>query len=104
MDGEKTLSRGLAGPAGFDVEMTPHNPNELPTGLPVPIDDGAANHLVGALLPDLVLASTNGQAIRLSKLPQPAVLFFYPRTGVPGQPPSHGFAGKDWDDIPGARG
>lgn len=32
------------------------------------------------------------------------VLFFFPRTGVPGQPPARGFHGEDWDSIPGARG
>lgn len=32
------------------------------------------------------------------------MLFFYPRTGVPGQPPSLGFHGEEWDSIPGARG
>lgn len=31
-------------------------------------------------------------------------MFFYPRTGVPGQPPNLGFGAEDWDTIPGARG
>ncbi len=33
-----------------------------------------------------------------------SLLFFYPRTGVPGQPLNRGFGGEDWDEIPGARG
>jgi peroxiredoxin (alkyl hydroperoxide reductase subunit C) len=33
-----------------------------------------------------------------------AVVFLYPRTGVPGQPQNRGFNGEDWDTIPGARG
>lgn len=39
-----------------------------------------------------------------SELGAPGVVFFYPRTGVPGQPPSLGFDGEHWDTIPGARG
>lgn len=34
----------------------------------------------------------------------PTVLFFYPRTGVPGETPARGFQGENWDEIPGARG
>lgn len=34
----------------------------------------------------------------------PRVFFFYPRTGVSGQPPSLGFGGETWESIPGARG
>ncbi len=84
-----------------------HNPAVLPPGLPVPSDDGAAAHLTGAALPDLALESTAGHAVGLSDpsaIGARAVLFLYPRTGVPGQPPSPGFAGEPWDSIPGARG
>ncbi len=78
----------------------PHrNPYVLPPDLPVPVDDGAAAHLAGARLPALSLPSTQGLCVRLDRLPRPAVFFFYPRTGVPGEP-----AGDDWDRIPGARG
>lgn len=80
-----------------------HDPTVLPAGLPVPEDDGAALHLLGAALPDLELPDTGGGRVRLSKLGE-AVLFFYPRTGVPGQAPNPGFAGEEWDSIPGARG
>jgi peroxiredoxin len=72
----------------------------LPRDLPVPIDDGAADHLRGAVVPSLTLASTSGSGVDLAALAaRPAVLFFYPRTGEPGQP-----AGVEWDLIPGARG
>ena len=70
----------------------------LPPDLPVPVDDGAADHLRGARLPSLALPSTGGSAVELSGLDR-AVLFLYPRTGSPGQP-----TGADWDAIPGARG
>ncbi|MCC6679008.1 MAG: GNAT family N-acetyltransferase [Phycisphaerales bacterium] len=85
-----------------------HNPNILPTNLPAPTNDGAVRHLRAALLPALALPVAPGRLVDLSRLPGPAampvVLFCFPRTGVPGQPPSSGFHGEDWDSIPGARG
>lgn len=71
---------------------------DLPPDLPVPVDDGAAAHLTGALLPAIALPSTHGGAVDLSALDR-AVVFMYPRTGVPGEP-----TGDAWDAIPGARG
>ena len=85
----------------------PSNPYALPPNLPVPRDDGAAAHLRGAKLPPLLLPSTSGETIDLreaSARGSGAILFFYPRTGIPGQPPALGFNGEDWDSIPGARG
>jgi peroxiredoxin len=82
-----------------------HDPHALPDNLPVPVDDGAADHLQGAPIPDLVLRCTDGRDLALRReLAEPAVLFFYPRTGVPGQRPLTGFAGQEWEQIPGARG
>jgi peroxiredoxin len=71
------------------------DPYVLPEGLPVPEDDGAADHLTGAELPDLVLPSSQG-AVDVRGF---EVLYVYPRTGRPGQPMLPG-----WDEIPGARG
>jgi peroxiredoxin len=72
----------------------------LPPDLPVPVDDGGADHLRGATVPAIVLPATSGQVIDLAALAQkPTVLFFYPRTGGRAQS-----AGPDWDLIPGARG
>jgi peroxiredoxin len=79
--------------------ITPHDPNILPDGLPVPQDDGAARHLAGLKLPAFALAATDGAQVDLSKLPGRTVVYIYPRTGVPGQPSPEG-----WDAIPGARG
>ena len=45
-----------------------HDPNMLPEDLPVPQDDGAACHLPGLRLPDVVLAATDGAQVNLSKL------------------------------------
>jgi peroxiredoxin/GNAT superfamily N-acetyltransferase len=85
------------------------DPTQLPPGLPVPWDDGACDHLGKGpfdALPDLALSCTDGSDVRLTALgrSEPVVMFFYPRTGLPGQPPNVGFSGEDWDTIPGARG
>jgi peroxiredoxin len=72
----------------------------LPPGLPVPVDDGAARHLVGRSMPAVMLPSTTGPAVRLDALGDGwAVLYCYPRTGRPEADPPPG-----WDDVPGARG
>lgn len=75
------------------------NPDVLPTDIPPPADDGAAQHLIGAKLPDVTLQATNGSPVNLSKLKSRTVVYTYPRTGVPGVANAPG-----WDQIPGARG
>lgn len=76
------------------------NPYVLPDDLPVPVDDGAADHLEGAEIPALSLPATSGDALDLSEAARGTlVLYVYPRTGRPGEPLPEG-----WDDIPGARG
>jgi peroxiredoxin len=72
---------------------------DLPGNLPVPIDDGACRHLTGLSLPSIVLMSTAGRLVDLSRLPGRVVAYCYPRTGLPGVDPPVG-----WDEIPGARG
>ena len=67
----------------------------LPPNLPVPEDDGAADHLTGRELPDLVLESSQGP-VNVRDLD---VLYVYPRSGRPGVPSLPG-----WDETPGARG
>ncbi len=82
----------------------PHDPTVLPPNLPVPTDDGAAGHLWGARIPSIAFDGTSGSPVQLEAVGERAVVFFYPRTGIPGQPPSLGFRGEEWDSIPGARG
>lgn len=72
---------------------------ELPSGLPVPVDDGAASHLMGSFLPDIRLNATNGEVVRLGELKGKYVLYIYPMTGQPNIALPDG-----WDSIPGARG
>jgi peroxiredoxin len=67
----------------------------LPPGLPVPENDGAADHLTGMTLPQLTLGSSQGP-VDISEF---EVLYVYPRSGKPGEPSLPG-----WDAIPGARG
>jgi peroxiredoxin len=67
----------------------------LPPDLPVPQDDGAASHLQGVAMPDLVLDSSAGPV----NVRDFGVVYVYPRTGRPGRPMAAG-----WDQIPGARG
>lgn len=75
------------------------NVNELPPDLPVPQDDGAADHLEGSELPSVALPATTGEAVDLSALAGTTVVYCYPRTGGP-----DGGVPSGWDGIPGARG
>jgi peroxiredoxin len=75
------------------------NPYELPNDLPVPEDDGAADHLHGMRLPLISLASTSGAVVDLTALPGRTVVYCYPMTGKPDRSLPAG-----WDEIPGARG
>src|SRR5689334_23182302 len=79
--------------------MSVHNPLDLPPNLPVPVDDGAADHLTGMRVPSIPLPSTSGGPIDLSVLKGRTVVYCYPRTGRPDQE-----VPKGWDEIPGARG
>jgi peroxiredoxin len=74
--------------------------SQLPSDLPIPEADGAANHLPGRAVPHLRLPSTTGADVGLAELgPGRTVLYVYPMTGRPGVDLPSG-----WDDIPGARG
>ncbi len=71
------------------------DPYTLPDNLPVPEDDGAADHLTGVEVPGVVLESSHGP-VDVSTY---TVVYVYPRTGKPGVPSLPG-----WDEFPGARG
>jgi peroxiredoxin len=79
--------------------MVRHDPYTLPPDLPVPEDDGGADHLPGMELPSVVLESSRGPVDVAELGVGLGVLYVYPRTGVPGQPLLPG-----WNEIPGARG
>jgi peroxiredoxin len=74
--------------------------HDLPTNLAIPVDDGAADHLLGSDVPPLALPSTLGGKLDLGEAARGlVVVYVYPRTGKPGEPLPAG-----WDEIPGARG
>jgi peroxiredoxin len=76
-----------------------YDPRVLPSGLPVPEDDGAADHVTGLELPSLNFESTQGDVDLGQEAQGLLVLYVYPRTGRPGiEPPA------EWDATPGARG
>jgi peroxiredoxin len=71
----------------------------LPDNLPVPLDDGACDHLQGMQMPSIFLASAAGHTVDLGMESGIAVAYFYSMTGRPDAPPMIG-----WNEIPGARG
>lgn len=71
----------------------------FPPDLPVPENDGAADHLSGSLLPDVPLLATSGDRVSLARLKGRTIVYAYPRTGEAGKDPS-----AEWNAIPGARG
>jgi peroxiredoxin len=76
-----------------------HDPYTLPPDLPVPVDDGGADHLPGSAMPSLELESSQGPVDLGTLAEERLVLYVYPRTGTPGVEPPEG-----WDAFPGARG
>lgn len=77
----------------------PHSYIDLPPDLPVPVDDGACDHLPGSVLPDVTLVGTSGTSVNFSTLEGRTVIYCYPKTGRPDRQLADG-----WDQIPGARG
>lgn len=77
-----------------------YDPTVLPAGLPIPEDDGAADHLEGNEMPTLRFETTTGELDLAEVAKGVLVLYVYPRTGRPdaGAPPA------GWDETPGARG
>jgi len=71
----------------------------IPSNLPVPIDDGACDHLEGLNIPNIDLPSTQGVLINPASITGLLVFFCYPMTGRPGR-----ILPKGWIDIPGAAG
>lgn len=72
---------------------------QLPDDLPVPEDEGAADHLTGLIMPNILLRATDNSVISLATFTRPTVLYIYPMTGRPDVALPDG-----WEAIPGARG
>lgn len=93
------LQVGAARTFTKEPQVIDHSPT-LPDNLPVPEDDGAAAHLPGLAMPNMVLEATDGQQVDLSQLGGGrSIIYLYPLTGLPGTDLPDG-----WDAIPGARG
>lgn len=103
LDRRSRLSKRLHqedGQPGRQNSLTATDYTTLPAGLPEPEDDGRAAHLPGMTLPPVVLSTSSGSEVDLSKLPDGrTVVYLYPLTGRPGVDLPDG-----WDSIPGARG
>ena len=73
---------------------------KLPPNLPVPMDDGACDHLLHMQIAAIPLNATVGGTVSLPAVKaERTIVYCYPRTGEPGKPSPDG-----WDAIPGARG
>ncbi|HEX8833995.1 MAG TPA: peroxiredoxin [Abditibacteriaceae bacterium] len=81
--------------------MRTDNLYSLPADLPLPLNDGACDHLLHSLVPDISLPATSGCLVSLAEKSEMTrvVVYCYPRTGKPDIEPPTG-----WDQIPGARG
>ena len=72
----------------------------LPPDLPIPIDDGGCNHLLGKEIPDVSLFNQEGNLLKLRRYDSfRIVLYCYPMTGNPNKP-----LPLNWNETPGARG
>jgi peroxiredoxin/DNA-binding transcriptional MerR regulator len=95
---EASYRNSRAEPTAEETGMT--TLNQLPADLPIPQDDGAADHLPGLEMPHTELRSTAGETIALEAMSEGrSVLYIYPLTGRPDTDLPDG-----WDAIPGARG
>lgn len=65
----------------------------LPDNLPVPVDDGACDHLLESTLPSTPLTSTTGRSVDLSARSGTLVIYFYPMMARPDNPPLIGWNG-----------
>ena len=97
------LARAAGRPPGEDTEPEESIVDDiytLPPDLPVPEDDGAADHLPGLAVPRLALPSTAGADVDLAGSGRGrTILYIYPLTRRPGEDIPEG-----WNAIPGARG
>ena len=73
---------------------------KLPKNLPQPDNDGASKHLLGMIVPSIILPSTNQSFFDICKINTNfVILYFFPMMYVTGKKLPSG-----WEDIPGARG
>lgn len=94
------VCHGVSSDAGrVQITDTQGADTTFPSDLPVPQDDGAADHLQGTTIPSMALKSTSGTTVDVSTFAGLTIIFCYPRTGAPGET-----VPESWNVIPGARG
>lgn len=71
----------------------------LPEDLPIPEDDGAAEHLVGMGVPNVPLLNARGGRVNLAHIDEPMAIYVFAHLESDESPMPDG-----WDQIPGARG
>ena len=73
---------------------------KLPGNLPQPDNDGMSDHLLGMIIPSIILPSTKKDSLDLSKIvTHYVILYFFPMMSVPEKRLPSG-----WNNIAGARG
>lgn len=75
------------------------DPADMSEERPVPVDDGACDHLPGMRLPSVPLPGTSGRTVDPQSLAGDVVIYFYPMMADPHAGPPTG-----WSDIAGAKG
>ncbi len=78
--------------------------HDVSGSLPVPVDDGAADYLLGSKVPSLSLRSTLGDQLDLAEAARGLLaIYVYPRTGRAGEPLPEGwmrFRQWIWEQAP----
>ncbi len=76
------------------------NLTKLPNNLPEPKDDGDAEHLLGMMIPNMVLQSNTDGLLDINSVDcEFMVLYFFPTMDISGK-----LVSTKWNNIPGARG
>ena len=71
-------TRGPGARVGSGAVPRADDIHTIPDNLPVPEDDGAADHLLNVVIPAIALTATTGERIRLDELDGRTVLFCCP--------------------------
>ncbi len=72
----------------------------LPPNLHIPENDGACNHLINSLIPNISLLNQDSNFLKLNRNDTfKLIIYCFPMTGNPKKP-----LPKKWNSIPGAKG
>lgn len=99
MNKKKLASEYIASTPALSPDDPAKEVSVLPAGLPVPIDDGAADHLVGLPVPSIALQAGTTGPVNLAEITGRTVVYAFPMSGL-----DDSILPDNWDEIPGARG